>query len=371
MCPRTLALSKPPWILAVPAALREDRVLAAAANGRPKELHVIRIGVIGLGMMGRTHIEAYDHIEGAQLVAIADIDPKRAAGDFSGVWSNIDTSNKQQLDMSRIKGYTDPRKLIKSPDVDVVDICVPTPDHPKLAVAALKAGKHVLCEKPLARTAREGKRIVAAAKNAKGFFMPAMCIRFWPAYAWLKNAVAESTYGAVRSATFRRLGSPPPNWFLDGKQSGGALLDLHVHDVDFVNWVFGKPTSVYSRGYTEVTGAIDHVVTQYAYDDVPLVVTEGGWAFQGGFNFRMDFIVNFESATVAFENNKLMLSRAGKADEIHVDPAMGYQKELEYFLSCVRGNQCPTVVTAADALESVRIIEAELKSIQRGKPVKL
>lgn len=331
---------------------------------------MIRIGVIGLGMMGRTHIEAYDHIEGAELVGIADIDPKRAAGDFSGVWSNIDTSNKQQLDMSRIKGYTDPRKLIKSPDVDVVDICVPTPDHPKLAVAALKAGKHVVCEKPLARSSREGKKIVAAAEKAKGFFMPAMCIRFWPAYVWLKQAVSEKRYGPVKAACFRRLGCPPPGWFLEGDKSGGALLDLHVHDVDFVYWLFGKPSSVYSRGYAKVTGAIDHVVTQYAYEEVPLVVAEGGWAFQGGFNFRMDFIVNFESATVAFEGNKLTLSQ-GKAQEIALDPGMGYQKELEYFLSCVRSGQAPSVVTAADALEDVKLIEAELKSIQRGRPVKV
>src|SRR5262245_47141740 len=107
-----------------------------------------RIGLVGLGFMGRMHISAYAKMPHARIVAIADQDPKRAAGDFSGAWGNI-AGAAERLDMTGVTGTTDFQALIENPDVDLVDICVPTPAHETLAVAALETGKHVLCEKPL------------------------------------------------------------------------------------------------------------------------------------------------------------------------------------------------------------------------------
>ncbi|MCC7144984.1 MAG: Gfo/Idh/MocA family oxidoreductase [Phycisphaeraceae bacterium] len=331
-----------------------------------------KIGVIGLGMMGRTHIEAYEHIPGAELVAVADADPRRAAGDLSGIWSNIDTSDKSRLPMDRIKGFTDYHQLLALPEVDVVDICLPTPAHTEVVLAALATGKHVVCEKPLARTLAEAQKIAAAAGKAKGFFMPAMCIRFWPAYVWLKKAVVEKRYGRVRSAIFRRRGTLPPGWFMNGKMSGGALLDLHIHDTDFVYYLFGMPLSVSSQGYVGPTGEIDHVLTQYSYRDVPLVVAEGCWCLAKGHPFSMTYHVNFEQATAAFEpDGKVTLYRDGQAEVIDVGSGMGYQAELEYFLGCVQRNERPTQVTAQDAAAGVRLAEAEAASVRTGRPVSL
>ena len=134
----------------------------------------MNVGIVGLGMMGRTHYEAYQAI-GASVVAVADLDPKRAAGDLSGTAGNVLAGGLTQLPMDRIKGTTNPSELMAMPEVDVVDICLPTTMHVDLAVAALRAEKHVLCEKPLARTSAEGEKIAAAAREAKGSFMPAMC----------------------------------------------------------------------------------------------------------------------------------------------------------------------------------------------------
>lgn len=337
-----------------------------------------RIGVIGLGMMGRTHLGAYDNIDNATVVAIADTDPKRAAGDLSGGWSNIDTAGADRLPMDRIKGTADPFELIQWDDVDIVDICVPTPFHKDLAVAALEAGKHVICEKPLAGSVADAQAIADAAtrsaKQGKGFFMPAMCIRFWPEYVWLKQAVENKTYGKLRSVIFRRRGGVPAGWFRNGEMSGGALWDLHIHDADFVYHLLGKPTSLRSQGYTGPTGAIDHVLTQYDYDDVPLVTAEGSWTVTDPHPFNMTYDAIFENATARLDfgaDDKLVLYHKGKAEPIDCDDAMGYDAELAYFVNCVEKGEAPNVVTAADAVASLKIIEAETRSIKTREVVKL
>ncbi|MEA2735349.1 MAG: hypothetical protein QOE14_1800, partial [Humisphaera sp.] len=267
--------------------------------------------------------------------------------------------------MEKIRGTTNPLELIAMKDVDIVDICVPTPQHVDIAIAALRAGKHVLCEKPLARTSADAERIAAAAREAKGFFMPAMCMRFWPQWAWLKQAVAEKRYGKVLAATFRRMASMPAGWYRNGAMSGGAALDLHIHDSDFVQFLFGMPRAVSSRGYTKTTGEIDHMTTQFVYDDIPFVTAEGGWCLADGFGFTMQYTVNFENATADFDLGReqpLRLSKGGQTEAIDAGPGYGYAAELRYFIDCVKKNQKPTTVTADDAVRSIRIVEAEVKS---------
>ena len=332
-----------------------------------------RIGIIGLGFMGRMHIGAYSKLAGARLVAIADQDAQRASGDFSGGWGNI-AGSTESLDMTGITGTTDFQALIRHPDVDVVDICVPTPVHEPLALAALDAGKHVLCEKPLALDSRSAERIGQAARRARGLFMPAMCMRFWPQWMWLKGAVEDGRFGRVLGATFRRVASMPPGWFSNGQMSGGALLDLHIHDTDFVFHLFGRPDAVFSRGYMKTSGRTDHIVTEYLYDRGPAVVSaEGSWCMANGFTFTMRYTVNFEHATADFDigrEHQLIVSRDGQVETIDL-AGDGYEAELAYFLDCVQHHRAPTVVTAQDAVTGLRILEAEQRSIESGSLEKI
>ena len=328
-----------------------------------------RVGIIGLGFMGRMHIGAYAKLPDARLVAVADQDPKRASGDFSGGWGNI-AGSVEKLDMNGISGTTNFLDLIRHPDVDLVDICVPTPAHEQLALAALDAGKHVLCEKPLALDSTSAARIADAATRAKGLFMPAMCMRFWPQWAWLKQAVGDRRYGPVTAATFRRVGAMPPGWFSNGQMSGGGLLDLHVHDTDFVYYLFGKPGAVFSRGYTKTSGRTDHIVTEYLYDHGPAVVSaEGSWCMADGFGFTMRYTVNFETATVDFDigrEHQLIVSTGGKSEAIDLT-GDGYEGELAYFIDCISAGRAPAHVTADDAVTGLQILEAEQRSIESGK----
>lgn len=334
----------------------------------------INIGIIGLGFMGRMHYDTYAKIPDARVMAVCDSDPRRAAGDLSGGWGNIAGAATQKLPMDRIKGYTDVDQFLANPDLQVVDICLPTPAHLDIVTRALKAGKHVLCEKPMALSVQEAQAIAAATKSASGMFMPAMCMRFWSEWEWLRETVRSGKYGKVKSAVFRRLGVVPQGWFRNGKLSGGAIVDLHIHDVDFIYNVFGMPSNVYATGYVGPTGEIDHLVSQFRFDSGPgagaLVSAEGGWAQADGFGFRMLYLVNFEQATADFDIGRkptLQVHKDGKSEKIETSGRDGYAGELAYFLECVRNGQKPTVVTADDAVAGLKIVDAEKRSIASGQ----
>lgn len=336
---------------------------------------MMNVGVLGLGMMGLTHLDVYGKRSDVRVVAISDKMPDRLEGKTKAV-GNVKGQAKGTFDYSSARKYLEGVDLIRDPDVQIVDICLPTPMHVEFALMALEAGKHVLLEKPMCRTAADAEKIVAAARRAKGMCMVAMCMRFWPGWTWLKQAVVEQTYGKVYAAHFRRVASHPGGAFYsNGALSGGGILDLHVHDTDFVQYLFGMPESVSSVGYSKMTNEIDHVVTHYRYGDVPMVVAEGGWAMSPGFAFNMQYTVNFERATAVFDlagAKPLMLYEPGKDPQaVPVETTMGYDYEIGYFLDCIRTGQQPKTVTLEEAANSLKIIEAESQSAKTGKPVLL
>lgn len=340
---------------------------------------MIKIGIVGLGFMAATHIKAYRQVIGTRIGAICSPSGRHLDGDFSNVAGNIGTNEPLKLDMGFIKPYRIFAEMLADPEIDMIDICAPTKVHGELAIAALKAGKHVLCEKPLARSSKQAQEIVEVAKSVKGFFMPGMCLRFWPEWAWLKQVIDKGEYGRVLSARFRRV-TEPPAWgqknYLDGSESGGALFDLHIHDTDFVQFCFGRPKSVYSNGYSKVSGAIDHVVTQYQVSSGAIVSAEGSWAMAKGFGFNMAYTVNFERATVDYDMARgadgLRIIEEGKEPRImKCEGADGYIGELNYLAQCIRDKQAPKVVTAEDGASAVEICEAEEASIQKGAVVTL
>ncbi|HWL10788.1 MAG TPA: Gfo/Idh/MocA family oxidoreductase, partial [Planctomicrobium sp.] len=176
----------------------------------------------------------------------------------------------------------------------------------------------------------------------------------------------------VLAATFRRVAPFPGGAFCsDGDSCGGAILDLHVHDSDFINHLFGLPQAVTSHGYIKDSGHCDHVVTLYHYDHLPLVVAEGGWGMTNGFPFTMQYTVNFEFATAAYDLShpsplKLYTKDNGE-QTIEIESGMGYEREIDYFLNCIHENRPSQRVTLEEAADSVRLIEAEIRSLQTGR----
>ena len=339
----------------------------------------VNIGIVGLGFMAATHIKAYRQVPGVRIVALCNPSGRHLDGDFSKVTGNVGDNQPVVLDMTGVKATQKFEDLLHDSDIHAIDICAPTAAHHDLSVAALQAGKHVLCEKPLARSARVAREIAAAASQAKGIFMPAMCMRFWPGWGWLEEVIEERTYGKVLSARFRRV-AEPPGWgqknFFNGAESGGALFDLHIHDTDFVQFCFGRPSRVFSTGYSKFSGAIDHVVTQYEVASGAIVHAEGSWAMAKGFGFSMSYTVNFEKATADYDLARgpeaLRLAVEGHPLKIVECPGPdGYIREMQHFIDSIRTGKPPSVVTCADAVSAVEICEAEEKSVLTRAPVAL
>lgn len=335
----------------------------------------VKVGVVGLGMMGFTHLDAYLELPDVEVVALADGNTKRLNGE-ERPGGNIKGQAQGGFDFSKVKKYTSAADLIADPEVQVVDICVPTPGHLEWCKAAFAAKKHVLVEKPLARTAADAKLIAELAKQAGVLAMPAHCMRFWPGWTWLKETVTSAKYGKVLSATFKRAASFPGGpFYKDGAASGGAALDLHIHDTDFICHLFGTPTAVSSAGYSNISGEPDHILTQYHYAGGPVVAAEGTWSMAPGFPFTMQYTVNFEKATAVFDisaANPLSVYQEGQEPQaIALPKGMGYAAEIAYFIQCVKAGKQPETVTLAQAAETVRVIEAEVASVKAGRSVAL
>lgn len=332
----------------------------------------VNVAVVGLGFMGVTHLKSYQQIPGARLVAVCDAIRLPVNGVLGGVSGNITGADAIRLGRD-VKAYREFDDLLADPDVDLIDLCVPTPLHEPQATAALRAGRHVICEKPLARNPAIARRIVKAANSAKTFFMPAMCMRFWPGWSWLKEVATKKTYGKILAARFRRVSSPPGwsrNTYFKGGDSGGALLDLHIHDTDFVQFLFGRPKSVFSTGQSRFSGAIDHVVTQYKVAGGATVYAEGSWLLTQGFN--MGYTVMFERATADFDlargADALRLDEEGKPSRtLKLKGPDGYGGELRHMIQAIQTGKPPTIVTAKDGLSAVEICIAEEKSVKTGR----
>ena len=335
----------------------------------------IGIGVVGLGFMGRTHLAAWKAAERARLpcrlVAVADGERARLDGKAQATGNLATGASEALFDPGELFTSENARELFARPEVHAISLCTPTDTHVELAIAALEAGKHVLVEKPVALRSADVARLADAARAAKTLCMPAHCMRFWPGWDWLKLLVESGSLGMVKSAVFQRLGSRPQwsNFYKDYARTGGALVDLHIHDADFVRWLFGDPSEVAS------TGSLDHVSTLYRYPNGPEhVVAEGAWNHDAGFQFRMRFIVIFERATADFDFGRtpqLLLVKDGRAEPVAIATTSAYELQVQHFLGAIVEGRRDLRASVEDALGVARLLEAERESVETGRAVKL
>ena len=324
---------------------------------------MLKIGVIGIGMMGNMHLNCYSILSkefNIEIAAIADIDPekvKEAVAKFGG------------------KGYSSGEELIANADVDLIDITLPTYLHAEHAIMAMERGRHVMVEKPVARTAEQGEAMLAAQKKAGVQVMVGHCIRHWNGYVVLKEMIDSGKYGKVKSAVFNRL-SPAPtwgweNWLRTTEKSGGCALDMHIHDVDYVRYVFGDPVSFHSDACYAGDNEPVHIVTNFRYPD-KMVSMEGVWDYKGKFPFEMKYRINFEDASVTFstldnlvhvytddEEQVIDLNDDGVGSSDvggNISDLGGYYNELKYLLSCLTNGKPVEIANLADSVESLKLV---------------
>lgn len=336
---------------------------------------MLRIGIVGFGFMGRMHFGQWKAVKGAQVVAICDANPnikedtKRAVGNIQGAEGDID--------FTKIEVYHDFVQMLEKARLDAISLTLPTYLHATCSEQALSRGVHVLCEKPMALTTADCDRMVKAADKSGKILQIGHCVRFWPEYAKAKEIVEGGKYGKVVAAMFQRLGSPPgwsiDNWFVDETRSGGVALDLHIHDTDYVQYLFGMPKAVCSHGARSPKGHLIHIVTQYEYGPDLVVTAEGGWGMSPTFGFEMSFNLILEKATIVYDLTRKPMLRVCPAKGAEFSPKVaagdGYSLEIAHFAKSVQGKPVPEILTLEQSRDSVRIVEAEKKSIAGGKRV--
>ncbi len=333
---------------------------------------MINVAVIGVGGIAGGHINAYGRLGNTTLYALCDKDPARARGQGRSITINIDTGAQAPLD---VVAYTDWRACLADPQVEMVDICLPSDLHAPVAIAALEAGKHVLCEKPMALHAEDCARMIAAAEASGTRLMIAQVIRFWPEYLALKAAVDSGKYGKLRTATFRRISSVPlwtsDGWMTDPARGGGVGLDLHVHDVDFINFLLGLPREVYARGVEERYG-MAAMMGEFRYDDEKVIYAESAWLPAPGVPFRMPYLAYFEGAVFDYEQGPLKVYPVdGEAYQPEFTGPDAMTAEIAYFVDCVERGVAPALCTPRSTRDTIRLIDAEYRSIRTGKAVAL
>ena len=336
-----------------------------------------KVCIVGFGFMGRMHSQAYLPLNHVELVGVVDGDAKKRKafeGEFKGT------------------GYGTLEEALSKEEIDIVDICLPTFMHRAFVINAAKEGKHVLCEKPIALNLQDADAMIAAVKRAKVKFMVAHVIRFWEEYVTIKKILDSEILGEVKVMHAQRLSSPPTwtwkGWVSKPELSGGAVIDLHIHDLDYLAWALGAPKSVTATG-TETKGAIDRIMTLCeGHKNGAVSFAEGSLAMPAGFPFTMSLRTDCEDGAIeynsrnsqtltVYRNGKAEHPKVGKNAESRVSGAgnvsdlRGYYNEIKYFVDCVRMDKTPEVITPRDARFALKLALTAYESVKKKMPLKV
>lgn len=344
----------------------------------------MRIAMLGLGFMGAVHLRAWRQMAGATVTAVFSNDERQLSGDLTATQGNLGPPG-ERLDFSTLKPYRDLARLFANSEIDAVDLCLPTFLHEEVAVQALRAGKHVLVEKPMALEAAGARRMIAAAERSGKILMCAQVLRFSPEYVALRNALPR--LGAVRSAAFHRRCAAPAwgGWIQDPAKSGGGSFDLLIHDVDMCLHLFGRPQAVSAVGHYDAPAGLDLLHGQLYYP-FGAVIVSGGWQHPGAFPFLMEYSVTLDGGTVEYSSagrpptlytltEQLLTAVNGPLndpvndlvnrpvdDPVDGGAALrdGYTTEIEYFVECCLAGCQPLRCLPRESADAVALMRTLL-----------
>lgn len=321
--------------------------------------------LVGFGGIGHHHASRYARCKNVRLVALCDIDPARLAEAESK--TNLGSSGSLDLAKLRLYKSYDEFAAAEKGRVDMLDLCVPTYEHARLACRALRDGFHVLSEKPMALSLAQCDAMIAAAKESGRTHMVAQCLRFSPVYEALRATVECGRFGALRSLSLHRVGAMPwSEWYYDHRKCGGAVLDLQLHDLDFAVSLLGTPSAIRCEGLRGPSGGWDETLSRLRYPgaEAPLVTTAASWLRAA---FKPGFEAVFERGLLEYDGAELKAFDAKRRPvKLAVKGADMYGLEIDYFADCVRRGARPERCRPESTRESVRLALLQAKSAARG-----
>jgi len=329
---------------------------------------MIRIGLLGAGMMGATHIGGIraNKATDAKYVGVCDIDEAKR-NEFAGKYG--------------IKSYASFEQMISDEQVDMVDLSLPSHLHEEFCIKIVEAKKHVFVEKPIAFELEAAQRMIDAAKANGVRLMVGQVIRFWPQYAKIKQMYDEGVFGEFKGVSCSRLGQMPTwgEWYKDPKKSGETLMNLTLHDIDFLHYLLGAPSSVYSAGIKDDMDNYNDVMNAFTFANGTNALVDGSLSMTPGYPFTMHFRGAGTKATVEFvykagENigagatTSFVLYEEGKEpQDIAFDEYDGYGREIEYFAQCIESGAETKEVTSESVLTVLASVIAAKKSLADNK----
>ncbi|MBI1389418.1 MAG: gfo/Idh/MocA family oxidoreductase [bacterium] len=323
---------------------------------------MIRIGLIGAGNVGRAHAETFRHLPGVKLAAVADSHPANA---------------KAVADAYKADALTESQALIERDDIDVVVIASPTPFHAFQARNAAQAGKHVYLETPVARTLKDGREAVEAARQSGVVMTVGHTLRCYSEYEGMRARVQGGAIGTPGVIRLSRRTPHPRGWYANIAASGGAILDGMIHELDYLLWTFGPVERIYCRGLygRRELDRLDYALAVLRMKSGAIAHVETSWCHYGQFCLDAEFAgdkglirydnlgaVSLQISLIDFNSN----GRSYFSESPIIKPA--HFLMMEKFLAAVKGegdNPAP----AEEALEALALVEAAAKSMELNQAV--
>lgn len=301
-----------------------------------------RFGFVGAGRIARVHAQTLRELGGAEIVAWS-----------AGHWHNAEKASGSFGGQPMTS-----EDLLKHSGIDVVLISSPTPWHHEQAITALARGKHVFCEKPMARHEEEAQAMLAAAGSAERGFYIGHTLRFFPRFAKARELLRAGAIGTLHRVVSRRLNAPPgearSSWFYNFAHSGGCILDLMIHDFDFLQWCLGKPTRVEAETVpNKDPEGWQHAIVHLYFKGGARAEVEGSWL-----HHRHERSLLFEGdsgkITIDPDDGLLRLENSQGMQVIEVPVVDGYRAQMQHFLQHLRAGT-PLLVTPQDAASALSI----------------
>jgi len=315
---------------------------------------MITIGVLGCGAIGCKHLLALKSLQQQiPLSVTAFADARREARNQSlKIWPEA-------------KAYSDAGELIENERMDLLYICLPSYLHTAYAVMAMRRKIGVFIEKPVCLTAAEDELLLAEQQKNNAFAAVGQVLRFFHEYEYLHKLIRTGIYGELKFLVLKRLCGRSKAWFQEEEKSGSVVLDLHIHDVDFIRHAIGEPEIKMVTGRAGDTGMITHIITEYTCGTTQMAA-EGLWDISGAVPFEAGYRAYFEEASVVYDSVRVETPVIYEADNIVEWQAADnlqnpYQKESKYLLTCFLKKQEPIRISLAEGIKSAKLCRQELE----------